>query len=111
MGGDVIDYTYLKKRGLLKIKDIPKSNNLDLKSGYADLTSNTNKLSNEPALPVQNESPLSFLDSLAGSVATQTKADNAVDTLEIKDLKVKIEDLEYKLERLIERLERIESER
>lgn len=101
--GDIIDYTLLQKKGILKL---PKQ-----KEEVIDLTKNLN--SNDSTNQTGNISPFGFLDSLAGA-SGQTNSVNAGfqtsnDNSEINALKLKIDDLEYKLARLTEKLDKVNS--
>lgn len=113
-----VDYTLLKKRGLLKESEKEvKSENTG--SGFIDFTSsisNTNNSTNSsPQANVGN--PFDLLSSLtsssnnsnsfseSSSPASSIYPANSSSGDDVNALKLKIEDLEYKLQRLIERID------
>lgn len=99
---EVIDYTFLKKRGLLKV---PETNN---EEDFVDLTS---VKSND--IPSTNSSSamsdFGFLSNMASiGAGNETNTPSASSDSEISSLKIKLDNLEYKFERLIEKMEKIE---
>lgn len=122
-GGDYVDYTELKKRGLLKVPEIKNDGMKVNKEGYIEILKRENAGSNEMNV-INNaqqtgsgdmaSNPFGFLSSFASSAAS-TSSDNISNSdninnsnVEVAHLKVKLEDLEYKFERLMEKLNLIE---
>ena len=119
---DVLDFTKLQKKGLLKVPERKAEQRVRVNSqGYIDL--GISNLSNTTS-PVQENtqsysgseggsgaSALGFLDSLASA---SSPSDSSVysgsgdSSLDIQGLKNKIEDLEYKLRVLEDKIAKIE---
>ncbi|MBI2451476.1 hypothetical protein HYV50_00180 [Candidatus Pacearchaeota archaeon] len=108
--GELIDYTYLQKRGLLKKEEAKKREiGKVTKDGYIELNSPTTVGNKQTMETLGNQ--FDFLDNLAGTNANSTSEgieNKNFDEMQIQHLKVKLEDFEYKLDRLIERLNEIE---
>lgn len=111
-GADVIDFTLLQKKGLLRDSDVDNSSSNEV----LDLTKiNTNSgISNSTAGDVGN--PFDMLSSLA-SVSSSTgptyPSSNSYpnsDNSDMQNLRVKLDDLEYKFERLMEKIGKLEDE-
>lgn len=119
---EYMDYTLLKKKGFLKIKDEQK---MPLKSegGFIDFTSFGSQPRNEleqapkqepapsfgsffdaPAQTSANPSPLANFDNPTTAVS-QNSASLGDD---FNALKIKVDDLDYKIDRFIERIDKIE---
>ena|SRR3989344_9606173 len=121
-GIETYDYTLLQKRGLLKKEEAKRSGVKVTKDGYFELGGNAENLKEEIQsaganlagnFPADEKNPLSFLDTFAASVSSNSDGQNfnsgsAADDKSVQHLNVKLEDLEYKLERFLERLEKIE---
>ena len=118
---DYFDYTLLQKKGLLKIKEQPKEDNIKIDNrGFVDFTNASQTSSSSTADSAAPTAPsgdmFGFLDSMASvgasnpspSASVYGSSSSNADS-EIATLKVKLDDTQYKLDRLIERLERIES--
>lgn len=122
-GGDYVDYTELKKRGLLKVPEVKNDGMKVNKDGYVEILKRENAGSNE-INSVNNaqqtggnemaSNPFGFLSSFANS-ASSSSSDNISNSdnlnnsnVEVAHLKVKLEDLEYKFDRLMEKLNLIE---
>ncbi|MBX4196032.1 hypothetical protein KW805_00385 [Candidatus Pacearchaeota archaeon] len=98
--GDVLDFTMLQKRGILKKKE-PEKDIVDLTGPQPSTIT-----------AVPSPSPLSFFDTIAPSSPSvfNTPSPNPQEHGgDIQTLRVKIDDLEYKLDRFLERLDMIES--
>lgn len=120
-GVDVIDYTLLKKRGLLNVKEIEPMGVKCDREGFVDLGSvNQNALPNSEttdsataATSSEQSSPTFsnfFGDMGAVASATTASAPSVISETspDIGSVKVKVEDLEFKLDRLIDRLSAME---
>lgn len=114
---DYVDYTLLKKRGLLKeSENTVKSESPG--SGFIDFTSssNTNNSSNSSS-QASVGNPFDLLSSLTSSTNNSSSVNESSNSMagiypnnsssneDFNALKLKIEDLEYKLQRLIERID------
>lgn len=87
---EIIDFTHLKKRGLIKeTQEITQPS-----QEFLDMTSQQQ---------TQNQNPLSFLDALATNTSQNTTSQT-----NNSELTIKLENLEYQLERLTEKLSTIE---
>ncbi|MBS3076705.1 hypothetical protein J4233_00365 [Candidatus Pacearchaeota archaeon] len=119
---DVLDFTKLQKKGLLKVPERKAEQNVRVNSqGYIDL--GISNLSNTTS-PVQENtqsysgseggsgaSALGFLDSLASSASSSGSSvysSQTSDSVELQGLKNKIEDLEYKMRVLEDKIAKIE---
>jgi hypothetical protein len=116
-GVDVLDYTRLQKKGLLKVPE--KKDGMPLKvnsQGYVDLgvsslpstdSSNASNSSN-----ISDVSALGFLDSLASSTSSSNESyfgsSSGENSVEIAGLKNKIEDLEYKIRVLEDKIAKLD---
>lgn len=114
MGGDIIDFTMLHKKGILQ-RAMQKSEidnvNSRNEGSVVDFTrTSSSAVDSASALPSalpDISNPLAGFfggDSSGGSAAS---ADFAV-KLDISSLKFKLEDAEYKLERALERIDALE---
>jgi hypothetical protein len=117
---EVVDYTLLAKKGLLKL---PEKKKIELKTegGFVDFTSMHSASENAAAeMPAEVSAAgsagsampdLGFLGSLAGagsSAESSSSAALSASSPDMSTLRVKIDDMEYKLDRFIERLDKIE---
>jgi len=115
-GVDMIDYTFLQKKGMIKKEKDKKSSFKVNSQGLIDLTSATSEQVNA-ANTSENSNPFSFLDNLAqgsgeGSSSNgllNSSSEQGVDNVEVSSLKIKIDDLEYKISTLVDKLSMIES--
>lgn len=124
-GLDYMDYTLLKKKGLLKINE-PKNDVIDytkVQPSYAtqvapshpsDFGSFFGSVDASPSSNVSAslEDPFASLNSPSSPPplpSSPLAPGNAQSDSHISALKIKLEDLEYKLEKLLERLSKIES--
>ncbi|MBX4212417.1 hypothetical protein KW787_03125 [Candidatus Pacearchaeota archaeon] len=102
--GDVLDFTMLQKRGILKKHEQEKD--------IIDLTQDPVAAAQQ-IVPISAAapSPLSFFDTVspAPSFFDAQPQNNLQSSTDVQSLKVKIDDLEYKLDRFLERVEMIES--
>ena len=131
--GEYVDYTLLKKKGLIKARQ-DNLNKVKTDGGFIDFTSlggnntsNTNTSSNNPAVSSESNSAansgvnsnFSFLADMAvgsdngsaspvASTGFDNNLSNNIDGRELNGLKIKIDDIEYKLERFIERIDKLE---
>ena len=108
---DYVDYTLLKKKGILKLKQDEIKRNTKMTGDFIDFTSfnNDNRVSSNPAenAPVNNN--FSFLADMASAGATSsTTSVSTTDDKELSALKIKIDDIEYKLDKFIERIDKLE---
>lgn len=128
-GGDLIDYTYLQKRGLIKKSEVKYEKVVRTKDGFVDLGSMKNEktqakeesfplmgLGNSstpsPATNSGNSGFVSLFDTPAFSQAGNDSSGSSTDNLSSSDLnalKIKFEDLEYKLSNLIDKISMVES--
>jgi ACT domain-containing protein len=113
MAGDYVDYTLLKKRGILKLKEEKFKNSLSVKDGFVDLTGFKDNMISEPSGSTNSTSNFGFLSDMAsiGSSSPSNISSNEnvkVDESDLSALKIKIDDMEYKLERFIERIDKLE---
>jgi hypothetical protein len=118
-GGD-IDFTALKKRGLLRIPEpkIDKRVKMD-RDGSIDFTGMASSISNavNDSSSTSNSagavSPFGFLDSLSSaSSSSSSSLDAAVmqpTSSELGAVKIKLDDLDFKIGQFVERMEKIES--
>lgn len=127
-GVDLIDYTLLKKRGLIKVKEIEPCGVKCDKEGFVDLGSirqNTASPTADSLLSSSTSSDASasstpsfasfFGDMGAVAAATENSSSGFSSPTpasephhELSSVKVKVEDLEFKLDRLIDRLSSME---
>jgi hypothetical protein len=107
-GIDVLDFTELQKRGLLKVPEKKAEDNVTVNSeGYAVLGSPSASASGSSA--ESGAGALGFLDALAGVGTSSGNTSSSVDATELQGLKNKIDDLEYKLDRLMEKIAKMEN--
>lgn len=121
-GNDYIDYTLLKKKGLLKVEE--QKDVIDLSaSNLPTSTPSFQPSQSATSTPTsENSNPFGFLDSNPTSTPTPTsffndtpsysqtsESQNSSQPHEFNALKLKVEDLEYKLERLLEKITKVES--
>ncbi|MEK6889989.1 MAG: hypothetical protein AABW82_02700 [Nanoarchaeota archaeon] len=113
--GDYVDYTLLKKRGLLKEseQEVKKESP---SAGFVDFTSSISSSSNSNA-PSPSNNPFDLLSSLTSSNSSNNAVvessnssssiypNNTSSSDEVNSLKLKVEDLEYKIQRLIEKID------
>jgi hypothetical protein len=122
---EYVDYTLLKKKGILKI---PEQKKLPIKSegGFVDFTAFGSHENNAQETPTNNfgflgdmasagaannpssANPLANFDTLNTPAGSAAGLSNNMDAKEMGSLKIKIENMEYKLDRFIERIDRIE---
>jgi len=114
---DVIDFTALQKRGLIK-KEEPKKSDLQMtKDGYINLSQRKEQEITSNEIALQNNNPFDILNSLASAANSTGEDENfitnqqpsPVQSIEFKHLSVKLDDLEYKIERLMEKIAEIEA--
>ncbi len=128
-GDDYVDYTLLKKKGILKL---PEEKKLPVKAegGFIDFTAfgsnETKSLTQTKETPSPN---FDFLNNMAAAASTpnsdssssvsplanfdaiQPASSTALlspDNKELNALKIKIDDMDYKLDRFIERIDKLE---
>jgi len=101
-----IDYTLLKKKGLLKIPE-EKNEIIDFTTAITQPTPPVSQL--EPANPFGFLDAIPSASSTSPSVYENENSKNILPEANLNSLKIKIEDLEYKLERFLEKLTLIES--
>jgi len=114
-GDDYIDYTLLKKKGLLKMKEEQMKKSLKTEGGFIDFSSlgkEPTSTTSTPSMPAESSmfNPLANFDAIqpsAPSIASSELSGN-VDAKEINALKIKIDDLDYKINNFIEKLDKIE---
>lgn len=125
--GEYIDYTLLKKKGILKIKEEQLQKRVAADGGFVDFTKfnsdapaepkadspapNFDFLStpagttNNPDSPPVN--PLANFDVFTPSTSTSELSGTA-DAKEMNALKIKIDDLDYKINNFIDKIDKIE---
>ena len=115
MGEDYVDYTLLKKKGILKLKEEKFKNSLRTEGGFVDLTGFKNEETSQPTQTetTTNTSNFGFLSDMASIGSNSNITNNndnktEVDEKELATLKVKLDDIEYKLERFLERIDKLE---
>jgi hypothetical protein len=125
---EYIDYTLLRKKGILKLpaeKELP----IKCEGGFIDFTAFRSPQAPEPATEAKAECPapnFDFLNNMAGVGASapagettnplanfetyggSTPGTSNAEGKEFEHLKVKMDDMEYKLDRFIERLDKLE---
>lgn len=117
---EYVDYTLLKKRGLLKINEEPAQPGLKTEGGFIDLTP-ARKDSEKPAAAnfgflsemasagsgqtSTSLNPLANFDSVTPALAAEPAG---TDEKEFSALKIKVDDIDYKIDRFIERIDRLE---
>lgn len=117
--GEYIDYTLLKKRGLLKAREDELKSQVN-EEGVLDLTSaySIPSLSSSPSSVSSSASPFDMLSSLASANSSSSSSypsnsypthslSSSSDSAEVNALKLKIEDLEYKLNALIDKIDKM----
>jgi len=102
---DVLDFTELKKRGLLKENVVVKEDSPE----YFDFSNGSESSGGAEQTP----SALSFLDTFAASASQGENVSgermSSANSTGVSELNVKLENLEYQLERLAEKITLIES--
>lgn len=116
---EVIDFTALQKRGLIK-KEEPKKSELQIsKDGYINLSQKKEQEIVSSEIAPQNNNQFDMLNSLA-SAGNADSEENSQSGLmkqqsaqispeDIQGLTVKLDDLEYKINNLIDRIIALES--
>ena len=121
-GADIIDFTLLKKRGIINVperKETPRNYEpvgdvLDftaIKPGEAAGSSEYNSSSGMPDLGFLGNMAAVGAENNSTNTATATSYygnSNSGSEAELNALKIKIDDMDYKLNRLLEKLEKIE---
>ena len=132
-GEEYVDYTLLKKKGLLKAKEEQVRKSVKTEGGFIDFTSmrnepsSNNSYSNSTTAPETNTNNFGFLADMASSainsqvnsspfanfdsVLPSTSASElpgSADGKEFNALKIKVDDLDYKIDRFIERIDKLE---
>ena len=116
-GEEYVDYTLLKKKGILKLKEEQALKNTKIEGGFIDFTAMRNEpVSNEKSSSENTTMPnnFGFLADMASASSSNsnplTSFDNnlRIDEKEFNMLKVKMDDMEYKLDRFIERIDKLE---
>jgi hypothetical protein len=129
--GEYMDYTLLKKKGILKLKEEQAQKSLKTEGGFIDFTSFNNDSpspqTDSSSTPTNNfgfladmasagaanstpsASPLAGFDVFTAGASTSASAipDN-VDAKELNAMKLKMDDMEYKIDRFIERIDKLE---
>lgn len=117
---EYIDYTLLKKKGLLKVEEDKARESLKTEGGFIDLTpaktgvsktSETGNFGFFGDMASQNRgqtvaSPLASFDSITPQTATAELTDSS--EKELNALKIKVDDIDYKIDRFIERIDKLE---
>ena len=111
---EYVDYTLLKKKGLLKIKKEEVQKNLKTEGGFIDLTASKTgeaeqSSTNNFGFPADSSSPspLANFDVINPNMSSSELPAN-IDGKEFNALKIKVEDLDYKIDRFIERIDKLE---
>ncbi len=107
--GEYVDYTLLKKKGLMKVREQEAQKNLKTEGGFVDFTSlaSADSPPNTPQTSTNNFNPLANFDSITPSTSASSIPEN-MDGKELNALKLKMDDMEYKLDRFIERIDKLE---
>lgn len=125
--GEYIDYTLLKKKGILKVKEEQLQKRVAADGGFIDFTKFNNDAPAEPksdspapnfdflSTPVVTAdnsgyptvNPLASFDTIAPSTSASELSGTA-DAKELNTLKIKIDDLDYKINNFIEKIDKIE---
>jgi hypothetical protein len=126
-GGDV-DFTALKKRGLLNMPErkidsrvkIDKDGSIDFTGLASSISSAVNSSNDSSSFGSSGSggaiSPFGFLDNLSSASSSSSSAASSLDSTlmqssssELSALKIKIDDLDFKLSGFMERMNRVES--
>ena len=116
---EYVDYTLLKKRGLLKTNEEPAQPGLKTEGGYIDLTPARTESAEKTATnnfgflngmasadsSQINMNPLANFDSIMPAPAAEL---GNIDGKEFSALKIKVDDIDYKIDRFIERIDKLE---
>ena len=135
---EYIDYTLLKKKGLLKIKENEMQKKFKTEGGFIDFTAFRNEDNSAQQASTANSSPaglgaspepnFDFLSNMASAGAANNSQSvnplaslNAftpststaeisgnVDAKELNAMKIKMDDIEYKIDKFIERIDKLE---
>lgn len=123
---EYVDYTLLKKKGLLKIKEQEAQKNLKTEGGFVDFTSlaNAENPANTTETGANNfgfladmasaasnpssANPLANFDTVSSASNSVSSIPENIDAKELNALKLKIDDMEYKLNKFIERIDKLE---
>lgn len=132
---EVVDYTLLKKKGLIHVPEIPRKAYSITSDEFVDVSANkkvpreTVSSANSIVSSASNSTAATTTPSFASFFgdASSTATGSSVQTYygndssnssnsrplgaeaDLSALKIKIEDVEYKLDRLLERLDKLES--
>lgn len=108
--GDFVDYTLLKKKGLLKVPEpAPLAAPLD-KNGLLDFTAqapSSTPLQNAPSQPSSQFPSFDFLDNPVQN--SLTPIHSSVDSSQFNELKLKLDDTMFKLDLLLNKIQTIEN--
>jgi hypothetical protein len=130
-GEEYMDYTLLKKKGLLKMKEQELQKSIKTEGDFVDFTSfGTKESAPSSPTPETNTSNFGFLADMASAGTANSSPSpnplanfetftpaastsvsgipNTVDGKELNALKLKMDDMEYKLDRFIERIDKLE---
>jgi len=122
---EYMDYTLLRKKGLLKMKEEQFKKEAQGADGFIDMTSkkgddstptpnnfgflsdmaSASSPSGNQGSPVPN--PLAGFDSVA-PITPSSGLSGEMDSRELNALKIKMDDLNYKIDRFLERIDKIE---
>ena len=116
---EYIDYTLLKKKGLLKIEEEKARQSLKSEGGFIDLTPAKTSDAEKPATDnfgflrdmvssnsgQASSNPLANFDSVTPTSSIEPAG---IDVKEFGALKIRVDDVDYKLDRFIERIDRLE---
>jgi hypothetical protein len=128
---EYMDYTLLKKKGILKLKEEQAQKSLKTEGGFIDFTSfnsdSPSPQTDSSSTPTNNfgfladmasagtsnntssASPLANFDSFMSSASTSSSTiPGNVDAKDLNAMKLKMDDMEYKLDRFIERIDKLE---
>jgi len=116
MSSDYVDYTLLRKKGILKLKEEKFKNSLSVEDGFVDLTGFKNETTSEQSIPTNtsvNTNNFGFLGDMASIGSSNSSTNRPSEGLKVNEddlsaLKIKLDDMEYKLERFIERIDKLE---
>ncbi|MCU0642382.1 MAG: hypothetical protein MUF61_02285 [archaeon] len=136
-GTEYLDYTLLKKKGILKLPEEKQTPPIKQEGGFVDFTAfrtespeqsvqpspsneisapvpNFDFLGNMAAVgasaPETNANPLANFDTFTPATPALSASDipGNADGKEINAMKIKMDDIEYKIDRFIERIDKLE---
>ena len=116
MGDEYVDYTLLKKKGILKLKEEKLKSSLMSEGGFVDLTPFRNEAVSEPSSTssTPNMNNFGFLSDMASIGSSSPSNDSSsennlkIDESDFSALKIKLDNMEYQFDRFKERIDKLE---